>query len=140
MRRKAFMEDTHSEVSEHMSAVIQLHRVISNSAYLFFLLLGLWGFYRAIRKRGVDGGYMGALVIGELIFVVQAVLGIILAVGGETPGRGAFHYLYGAFAVVALPGLFAYLKGDDSNTAQWYYATAAVFLFGIALRAITTGV
>jgi hypothetical protein len=134
------MEDIHFEVREHMSTVIAIHGVVSNSAYLFFLLLGLWGVFRYFRKRGVDGSYMGALVIGELIFVVQAVLGIILAVGGGTPGRGAFHYLYGAFAVVALPGLFAYLKGDDSNLAQLYYAIAALFLFGIALRAISTGV
>jgi hypothetical protein len=123
-----------------MSFVLQLHNVLSNAAVLFFLLLGLWGLFRAFRKHGVDGSYMGALVIGELIFVVQAVLGIIMAIGGASPGRGTFHFLYGAFALVAMPGLFAYLRGDDSNKAQWYYGLAAVFLFGIALRAIDTGI
>jgi hypothetical protein len=122
-----------------MSVLLQLHGVLSNSAVLFFLILGIWGLYRAIRKQGVGGSYMGALVIGELIFVAQAVMGIILALGGGSPGRGAFHYLYGAFALVALPGLFAYLRGDDSNLAQWYYGLATLFLFGIALRAIGTG-
>lgn len=122
-----------------MSVLLSVHGVISNSAVLFFLLLGLWGLFRAVRKHGVDASYMGALVIGELIFVAQAVMGIILAIGGGVPGRGSFHYLYGAFAVVALPGLFAYLRGDDSNQAQWYYGLATLFLFGIAVRAIGTG-
>jgi len=122
-----------------MSTLVQIHGVLSNSAVLFFLLLGIWGLYRAIRKYGVDGSYMGALVIGELIFVAQAALGIIIALGGGTPGRGIVHYIYGAFALVALPGLFAFTRGDDSNTAQWYYALATLFLFGVATRAITTG-
>lgn len=122
-----------------MSFIVQLHGVLSNAAVLFFLLLGLWGLFRAIRKNGVDGSYMGALVIGELIFVAQALLGILLAIGGENPGRGIVHYIYGAFALVAMPGLFAFMRGDDSNQAQWYYALMALFLFGVATRAISTG-
>lgn len=122
-----------------MSFLVQIHGVVSNSAVLFFLLLGLWGLFRAIRKNGVDGSYLGALVIGELIFVAQALIGIILAIGGGVPGRGIVHYIYGAFALVALPGLFAFTRGDDSNTAQWYYALATLFLFGVAARAIGTG-
>ena len=122
-----------------MATLVQIHGVISNTAVLFFLLLGIWGLFRAIRKQGVDGSYLGALVIGELIFVAQALLGIILALGGGTPGRGIVHYIYGAFALVALPGLFAYMRGDDSNQAQWYYALLTLFLFGVATRAISTG-
>jgi hypothetical protein len=122
-----------------METLTQLHGVISNTAVLFFFLLGVWGFIRAFRKNGVDSSYLGALVIGELIFVIQAVMGIILAIGGGTPGRGIVHYIYGAFALVALPGLFAYMRGDDSNQAQWYYALLTLFLFGVATRAITTG-
>jgi heme A synthase len=123
-----------------METLAQLHGVLSNTAVLFFFLLGVWGLIRAFRKNGVDSSYLGALVIGELIFVLQAVMGIILAIGGDAPGRGIVHYIYGAFALVALPGLFAYMRGDDSNQAQWYYALLTLFLFGVATRAITTGV
>jgi hypothetical protein len=123
-----------------MATIVQIHGVLSNTALLFFLLLGIWGLIRAIRKNGVDGSYFGALVIGELIFVLQAGLGIILALGGGGPGRGIVHYIYGSFALVALPGLFAFPRGDDSNKAQWYYTLLTLFLFGVALRAIDTGV
>lgn len=122
-----------------METVFNLHRVLSNTTWLFFLLLGVWGMYRAIRSYGVDGSYLGAMVVGEMLFIIQALLGVILLFGSASPGR-TVHFLYGAFAVVAMPGLFAYLRGDDSNNAQWAYAIMTLFLFGVALRAIGTGV
>lgn len=121
-----------------MDTILEIHRVLSNTIVLFFLLLGLWGLVRAIRKMGVNGSFLGAMVIAELLFVLQAVLGVILLLDGAKPGRGV-HLIYGTFALVALPGLFAYLRGDDSNQAQWYYAIGILFLFGVSLRAIGTG-
>ena len=82
---------------------------------------------------------MGALVIGEGLLVLQAVLGIILWISGARPGRSV-HILYGVFAVVALPGLFAFIKGDDSNRAQWYYGMLTFFLFGVSIRAAAVAV
>jgi hypothetical protein len=119
-----------------MSVVREIHVALSLSTMLFFLLLGIWGIVRAFRNNSVNGSYMGALVIGELLFILQAVLGVILWVGGGRPGR-TIHILYGAFALVALPGLFAFLKGDDSNRAQWYFGLLTFFLFGVALRSIS---
>ncbi|HUS94164.1 MAG TPA: hypothetical protein VMZ24_03195 [Patescibacteria group bacterium] len=121
-----------------MEFIGELHRVISLSSVIFLSFIGIWGFVQAIRKKGVEGSYMGALVIGELLLVFQTLLGIILVIDGARPGR-TVHFIYGAFALVALPGLFAYLKGDDSNTSQWYYAIATLFLAGVAVRAIGTG-
>lgn len=116
----------------------EIHRILSNTIWLFFLILGVWGLFRAIRSNNVNGSYLGALVVGEGLYILQAILGIILILGDAQPGR-TIHYLYGAFAIVALPGLFAFLRGDDSNRAQWSYALATLFLFGISLRAIGTG-
>jgi heme A synthase len=122
-----------------MSFVAEVHRVLSQSIMLFFLLLGVWGLFKAIRKNGVDGSYMGALVIGEGLLILQGILGIVLWIAGERPGRPV-HILYGVFAVVALPGLFAYIKGDDSNRAQWYYGMLTFFLFGVSIRAASVAV
>jgi hypothetical protein len=117
---------------------LELHNFLSNTVWLFFLLLGLWGVVRAIQKQGVDGAYLGAMIIGQALFYIQAILGLILYFEGGRPLRGNFHYLYGVFALVFLPGMFAYLRGDDSNRGQWIYALCCLFLFGIALRAIGT--
>ena len=122
-----------------MEFISELHNVLSRTAILFFAGLGIWGLVRAFRRLTVDGSYLAALVIGEAVFIIQAVLGIILVFGGARPGR-TVHFLYGAFAIIALPALFAYLRGDDSNQAQWYYAILTLILMGIALRAIGTAV
>jgi hypothetical protein len=118
--------------------ILELHHLLANSIWLFFLMLGLWGLVRAFRRQAVDGSYFGALVIGEGIFLLQGLLGAILYFSGARPARDWQHILYGIFALVFLPGLFTYLQGDDSNRAQWSYALGCLFLFGIALRSITT--
>ena len=71
-----------------MSTLIAIHSALSNTAWLFFLILGLWGLFRAIRGQAVNGNYLGAAFIGQMIFVVQAVLGTILAIGGGPGGIG----------------------------------------------------
>ena len=121
-----------------MDFIGELHRIVSLSTVIFLGFLGIWGFVRSVRNNSVDGSYMGALVIGELLLITQALLGLILVIDGARPGR-TVHFIYGAFALVALPGLFAYLKGDDTNTSQWYFAIATLFLAGVAVRAIGTG-
>lgn len=121
-----------------MTAIFEVHRVLSNTIWMFYLAIGLWGLYRALRGRPVDGSYFGAVAVIQIVIVLQAILGVILYLNGARPGRELVHYLYAAFGVVFLPGLFAYLRGDDSNQAQWIYALASLFMFGVILRIIGT--
>ena len=99
--------------------------------------------FRAIRGQSVNGNYLGAAFIGQMIFVVQAVLGTILALGGGLGdiGRPEIHVLYGVFALVFLPFVYvSLLRGDDTNRAQWVLSFTTLFLFGIALRSISTSI
>jgi hypothetical protein len=121
-----------------MTAIGELHRVLSNTLWMFYLAIGLWGLYRAIRGMSVDGSFFGAVAVIQIVIVVQALLGGILYLGGARPGRELVHYLYAAFGIVFLPGLFAYLRGDTSNRAQWMFAFGALFMFGVILRIIGT--
>ena len=126
-----------------MSTLIAIHSALSNTAWLFFLILGLWGLFRAIRGQSVNGNYLGAAFIGQMIFVAQAVLGTILAIGGGLGdiGRPEIHVLYGVFALIFLPFVYvSLLRGDDTNRAQWVLAFTTLFLFGIALRSISTSI
>lgn len=124
-----------------MSVIQAIHGALSNTAWLFFLIIGLWGLFRSIRGQAVNGSYLGAAFIGQMIFVVQAVLGTLLWLGGYSAEiqRPGIHLLYGAFALVFLPFIYlSVLRGDDTNRAQWVLAFTTLFLFGIALRAIST--
>ena len=124
-----------------MAIIFSLHGALSNTAWLFFLIIGLWGLFRAIRGQAVNGNYLGAAFIGQMLFVVQAILGTLLWIGGNSTNiqRPSIHLLYGAFALVFLPFIYmSVLRGDDTNRAQWVLAFTTLFLFGIALRGIST--
>jgi hypothetical protein len=126
-----------------MSTILAIHGALSNTAWLFFLILGLWGLLRGIRGQSVNGNYLGAAFIGQMIFVVQAILGALMWIGGLSAGiqRPGIHLLYGVFALVFLPFIYlSVLRGDDTNRAQWVLAFTTLFLFGIALRSISTAV
>ncbi len=126
-----------------MGTIEAIHGALSNTAWLFFLALGLWGLFRAVRGQSVDGSYMGAAVIGQIIFIVQTILGFALWLGGGDANiaRAGIHMLYGLFALVFLPFIYlSVLKGDTSNRAQWVLSFTTFFLFGIALRSISTAV
>lgn len=126
-----------------MTTIATIHGALANTAWLFFLLIGLWGLYRAIRGQSVNGSYLGAAFIGQAIFVIQNILGALLWIGGHSGNmvRPGIHALYGIFALVFLPFIYlSVLRGDDTNRAQWVLAFTTLFLFGIALRLISTSI
>lgn len=125
-----------------MQFVTILHEGIANMTWIFFLVLGLWGLFRAIRGEGVDGSYLGAAAIGQGLFVLQTIIGAILwGYGLEVSlARPGIHALYGIFVLIFLPFIYyTVLRGDDSNRGQWVLAFATLFLFGVSLRLIFTG-
>lgn len=96
-----------------------------------------------MRGQSVDGNYLGALVIVEIMVIVQAVLGTALWVAGNDANvtRFEIHLLYGVFAVIFLPFVYmVMLRGDTSNRGQWVLSFATLFMCGIALRAIATSI
>ena len=114
--------------------------VLTNATQMFFLILGLWGLFRAVRGMSVDGSYLGALAIGEGLYIVLLILDAVLWFSSVTPSRAGLHYLYAVFAVLLIPFVYAsLLRGDDSNQAQWIFAFVTLFLWGIAQRVMTTG-
>lgn len=126
-----------------MTTVLLIHRGLSNTIWLYFLVVGLWGLVRAIRGQGVDGSHLGALAIAEVLVLVQAVLGTVLWLANYDihMARAGIHLLYGVFIVIFLPFVYMVaLRGDISNRGQWVLSFTMLFLFGIALRAIATAV
>jgi len=116
-----------------LDTIFIFHSRFSNTVWLYLLILGLWSLWRAIRGQGLSGNFMGALVIGQVLIVVQAILGGILWLGGNSGNLTlpTIHILYAAFSLVFLPFVFLYwLRGDDTNRGQWVLSFAVLFQFG----------
>jgi heme A synthase len=116
-----------------------IHNRLSITAGLFFLVLALWGFWRFFRKQGIDSSYFGALMIGEILVVLQALVGIIMWLQGARPARGAVHLIYGLLIPAVIPLVYNYTKGGSTRRESLVYGAAIIFGVGLILRAITTG-
>lgn len=118
----------------------QIHGSLANTAMYYFLILAVWGLWRFARKQEIDSSYWGALVISEILVILQGGLGVYLWLSGAQPGRGWVHILYGVVSVLTLPAVFAYTRGGQDRRAMLIYGVALLFLVGIAIRAAGTGV
>lgn len=119
--------------------VFFLHDRLANAAILFALILGIWGLFKYFRGDGVDGSYLGAVAVAELLIVVQIILGVILFSAGARPARSAMHILYGVAAVISFPAAYAYTRGDQSRRAMLVWGLVGLFVFGCTVRATMVG-
>ena len=122
----------------NLATLIWLHDRVGNAAPLFMALVGLISLINYFRGLGLDGSVIGAVIIGEIMMLVQATLGILLLfAGGLLPARG-IHFLYGSLAVLFFPALWAYTRGATDRRAALTWAVGGLFMMGLTLRAIGT--
>ncbi len=118
-------------------SLADIHGRLANTALLFVSIMAIWGLWRLIRKQGLSSNYWGALVIGEILILVQGALGGYLWLAGERPER-SIHVLYGIVAAMTIPAVYAFTKGRQERREMLIYGLALLFLVGILLRAIGT--
>src|SRR5215213_4534607 len=114
-----------------------IHRTLGTMSLYYTFLMGLWGLFLFLRRQGPDGNYNGALIIAEGIFVLQGIVGVLLAVTGAAPGR-EIHFLYGISTLLTLPLAFILTRGRTDSRTALIYGLAMFFLWGLALRAFDT--
>jgi len=100
--------------------------------------VGVLSVINYFRGVGLDGNVIGAVIVGEIMMLVQATLGIILLVAGALyPARG-IHFLYGSLTILFFPALWAYTRGATDRRAALLWAVGGLFMMGLTLRAIGT--
>ncbi len=117
--------------------LIILHARLATSVALFAALAGIWGLVLYLRGGRVSGSFWGILAAGELLFIAQSILGILLWMAGARPARGT-HLLYGAIVALSLPAYYAFSRGRDDRRALFSYTLILFFLMAIAFRAMST--
>lgn len=121
----------------NLVTIIWLHERVGNAAPLFMILLGILSLINYIRGQGMDGNIIGAVVIGEILMLIQVVLGLLLFFSGLYPAR-LIHFLYGSLTILAFPALWVYTQGAMDRRASLIWALAGLFMMGLTLRAIGT--
>jgi hypothetical protein len=123
---------------EKTMPLAEIHARLANTALLYILLVALWGWLRYFRRQDIHSSYWGALAIGEVLILIQGVLGAYLWISGSQPGQ-PIHILYGVVSALAIPAAFAITKGRDDRRALMVYAAMLLFLAGLLWRAVATG-
>lgn len=115
------------------------HKFVGFAIVSAFGAMFLWGLIAFIVKREPNEWWWRLLAALQVILVAQLVAGLILlALGRE---RALLHYAYGAvFPAIVLVGAHVIARGLDDEADAWkVFAVASFFLFGLTLRALTTG-
>jgi hypothetical protein len=103
-----------------------------------FALGWIWGLGAWALKRTPGAAYWGWLTVAQVVAVLQALLGIGLFIAGYR--RELLHYAYGIFPIVALVIAHSVARRPDYAAKPWLpFAIASFFCFGLALRALMTG-
>ncbi len=114
--------------------VFLLHDRLATTMIWFALFMGIWGMWRYVRGFGLDANFLGAVVIGEVLILVQGALGVVLFLEGMRPDR-MVHILYGIAAAIAFPATYAYTHGDTDRRVMLIWGLVSFFVFGSAVRA-----
>lgn len=122
-----------------MSLLNIIHSRLSISILLYVIILFVWGIWRYFRRGNIDGSYMGALVIAEILILTQGALGGILYFNGLLPTRGGMHILYGIVGALGIPAVYTFTRGRNDRMTVLIYAAVLLFSIGIFIRSISTG-
>jgi hypothetical protein len=121
---------------EEEVSLVDIHARLGNTAMYYAIIMAVWGLWRFARKQGIDSSYWGALVIAEVLFLVQGAIGVFMWLSQSI--SVGIHLLYGVVAVLVIPAVYAYTRGDEQRRAALIYGIALLFLVGIVIRAIAT--
>ena len=120
-----------------MDIVADMHATLAQTTMYFFFVIGVWGLIEYARGGELGGNRGGAFVIGQVLVLVQVLLGIVILAGGYTVQ--SVHFLYGISAVISLPFAWSYMRSRNPRQGLMVYSLVALFIAGLAIRGIVTG-
>ena len=115
------------------------HGILFNMHVLYSLILGIWGAVMASRKESISGNYWGAVATGTILAALIVLVGIIMTAQGLRTARTVTYYLYMAWLVVIMPGLFSLLRGRDDRSAAIAFSILGFFNAATSLSMLQRG-
>jgi len=119
-------------------SLVEVHSRLANTVLIYCIIMAVWGLIQFFRRKGVSGGYFGAIVIALILIAIQGLVGLILWFGVATIRPGWVHWLYGIVLLMGVPSVYAYTKGRQDRPEMLLYAVAFVIMIALILRAMVT--
>lgn len=116
----------------------EIHMRLGNTAFYYAAIMTLWGFWRIIKKRGVDSNYWGAIVIAQILILLQGALGVYLYFFTDYRLARQVHVLYGVVSALVLPAAFAYTRGNQERRDMVIYGAVFLIMSVLTARALMT--
>ena len=116
-----------------------IHGILFNAHILFMAALALWSVVMAVRSGSISGQFFGAVATSALLAAAVLLIGIIMFVSGLRVERTTIYFLYMAYLVVIMPGLFSMLRGRDDRQAALAFALLATFNVFVSLSMLQRG-
>jgi hypothetical protein len=109
--------------------------IVAGWAVLFLAGLAMF----VLRRRDAGGWFWALLAVLQVLLGIQLIAGVVVLLAGGRPQL--LHYAYGVvFPVVVLVVAHSVARGMDDPADAWkVFAIASFFVFGLTLRALTTG-
>ena len=121
-----------------LSVLLFLHNGLFRAGLLITVIIGIWGLVMYFRKLPSSGGFRSTLVLTEMLFILQGLVGVGMFLGGRRP-HDPLHWLYGVLLVLLLPIAATYTSGRGPRREVLVYGIAGLFMAGLTIRALTTG-
>jgi len=120
-----------------ISTLAFLHGRLALALILFAAILGVWGSAGFLLRRQVSPGFRSSYVLMIALTAVQGLLGLVLIT--MTRPHELVHVVYGAFAIVFLPGVY-FWAARGSRVREAAFMAASCWIVAIAYgRGILTG-
>lgn len=131
-----------SHLIKGRAAMSDIHMILFNAHIMFSMALGVWAAALAGRNQAISGNYWGAVIVQSVLAGAILLVGIILTLMGYRPldPRLSLYYLYMAWLVVIMPGLFSMLRGRDDRSAALAFAMLAFFNAGVSWSMAARGI
>ena len=110
-----------------------VHTILFNAQMLFSLALGVWAAALAVRDQPISGNFWGSVATQALLCAAVLLVGIVMALQGLRLERTTVYFLYMAWLVVIMPGLFSLLRGRDDRSAAVAFSILCIFNFFVGL-------
>src|SRR5712691_8693946 len=68
-----------------LSLLLFLHSGLFRAGLAITVIIGIWGLVTYFRKLPTSGGFRSSLVLTEILFILQGLVGVGMFLGGRRP-------------------------------------------------------